>query len=429
MNLRSLFQNRRRALIVIAAALLALLIGLALDLHFYGLAWHLFYGVTGEEAPFKQIYGSVSYLGNVTRREPVTASDAPIPVDLKPANLLGVNTFLEDEPEVAKRERQMQMIADAGFGWIRQQFRWDDIEISGRGDFTDRRNGSAISAWEKYDNIVSLAEKYHVGIIVRLNSPPAWSQPPGSNPGFTPPANYDDFAAYAGTVAARYKGRVRFYQVWNEPNIYPEWGELAINPEAYTDLLCRASRAIKKADGSAIVIAGALAPTIDLGARNLSDTIFLQRMYDAGAGRCFDILSAQGYGLFSGPTDRRMRITTINYSHVLWLRDLMIANGDAARPIWISEMGWNPVPSDGDIANREAYGQVTDDQAAQDAVEAFDRAHKEWPFVGVISYWYFKRPDDHEKNQSFYYFRLVDPDFTPRPAYNAIKAYAQGASH
>ena len=37
----------------------------------------------------------------------------------------------------------------------------------------------------------------------------------------------------------------------------------------------------------------------------LNDLIFFQRMYSAGAGKCFDVAAAQGYGLFSGPWDRR----------------------------------------------------------------------------------------------------------------------------
>ena len=47
----------------------------------------------------------------------------------------GVNTFLQQEVEPEKRERQLQMIREAGFGMIRQQFPWEDIEIDGRGDF------------------------------------------------------------------------------------------------------------------------------------------------------------------------------------------------------------------------------------------------------------------------------------------------------
>jgi hypothetical protein len=119
-----------------------------------------------------------------------------------------------------------------------------------------------------------------------------------------------------------------------------------------------------------------------------------------------------------------MRPTDITFAHQMWLRDAMVANHDAAKPIWIGEMGWNPVPDDPAISNKLSYGQVTDEQAARYAVEAYQRAHTEWPWVGVISMWYFKRASDDIRNQSWYYFRLVDPDFTTRPVYDAIKQYA-----
>jgi polysaccharide biosynthesis protein PslG len=416
--------RRHRILITLGVAA-ALLVALLLDLRFHGLAWRFLYSVTGEESLAQQVYGFVHYLGNWTRRQPVTAtSEQAFRVE---GNLRGVNTFLEQEVEPAKRERQIQLIADAEFDWIRQQFPWQDIEISGRGDFVDRRNDpNGIDAWQKYDEIVSLADKYRVGIIARLGSPPMWSQPPGAMAGRTPPADVRDFVSYATAVATRYKGRIRYYQVWNEPNIYPEWGEQAVDPEGYTDLLCQTYQALKAVDPSILVISATLAQTIELSGANLNDLVFLQRMYDAGAGKCFDILGAQGYGLFSGPSDRRMRATTINFAHVLWLRDIMIANGDAAKPIWIGEMAWNPVPTEDvvpDIPDRLRFGQVTDEQAARYAVEGFERARQEWPFVGVVCYWFFKQADEHERNQSWYYFRLVDPDFTPRPIYHAIKEY------
>ncbi|MBX3063360.1 MAG: cellulase family glycosylhydrolase [Anaerolineae bacterium] len=422
-------RRNRNILIFTGILILALIVGLALDLRFKGLAWRVFYATTGEEEPFKQLYAFVGYLGNLTRRQPVTTSSTPISITVD--NPLGINTFLDLEVEPEKRERSLQMIADAGFAWVRQQFRWDDIEINGRGNFTDDRNDlngdgvkDAISAWDKYDSIVELAEKYNLKIIARLGSPPVWSQPADALPGYTPPTDPQDFANFAGMLADRYKGRVRFYQVWNEPNIYPEWGQQNVDPEAYTDMLCRAYRAIKAANSDAVVISGALAPTIELSGVNLDDLIYLQRMYDAGAGSCFDILGAQGYGLFSGPSDQRMRIVQLNFAHMLWLRDLMIANDDAEKPIWIGEMAWNPVPDSPDIADPTRFGRVTSEQAARNAVEAYERARSEWDFVGVISYWYFKRPSDVEKNQSFYYFRMVEPDFTPLPVYDALKAYA-----
>ena len=46
-----------------------------------------------------------------------------------------------------------------------------------------------------------------------------------------------DFADFVAAVVSRYHGRIRYYQIWNEPNIYPEWGSGTINPEAYVELL------------------------------------------------------------------------------------------------------------------------------------------------------------------------------------------------
>jgi hypothetical protein len=65
-------------------------------------------------------------------------------------------------------------------------------------------------------------------------------------------------------------------------------------------------------------------------------------------------------------------------------------------------------------------------QAAEWAPLTYARAIKEWPWIGVISYWYFKPADEHNKGDSSYYFRMVEPDFTPTPIYEALKAYITG---
>jgi hypothetical protein len=293
----------------------------------------------------------------------------------------------------------------------------------------DRRNLDAvgeISAWDKYDNIVDLAEQYGLQIMARLDNPPAWTHADPAIGTFAPPDDLGDFVNFAATVAERYRGRIHYYQVWNEPNIYPEWGEQPVNPEAYTEMLCRTYDALKAVDPDIVVISGALAPTLELTGRDLNDVIFLQRMYDAGAADCFDVMSAQAYGFFSSPSDRRMRPTTITFSHNLYLRDVMVANGDANTPIWLSEAAWNPVDSPDvppTVQNREAYGSVTPEQAARYMPEAFQRAQEEWRWVGVMFYWYFKRAGTSEQDQSWYYFRAVEPDFTPMPVYHSMREY------
>ncbi|HLU10659.1 MAG TPA: hypothetical protein VK003_13400, partial [Oceanobacillus sp.] len=404
---------------------------LGLDLANRGLAWRTFRSLTGEETPLAQIRGMVEWLGNFTRLQPRT--DPYVPIQHAGMNPFGVNTFLEDEVLPENRERQLQMIADAGFAWIRQQFVWQDIEIHGRGDFEDRRNDldgdgqpDAIDAWAKYDNIVELAEQYDLQILGRLDNPPEWSQTVAGD--FAPPDDLQDFVNFAAAVAERYRGRIRYYQVWNEPNIYPEWGEQPVDPEGYTELLCRTYAALKAVDPEIVVISGALAQTIALTQRDLNDFIFLQRMYDAGAGECFDVMATQAYGFYSGPTDRRMRPTTNNFARNLYIRDIMIANGDAHKPIWITETAWNPidspeVPPPSEVAQYANFGIVTREQAAAYMPEGYQRAIEEWSWVGVVNYWFFKLPNEDRRNQAMYYFRMVEPDFTPLPVYDSMREY------
>jgi hypothetical protein len=246
---------RRTRLVALGALIASIAVGAAFtaDLATQGAMWRFLYSVTGEQAPLAQLYAFADYLGNLSRRMPVTADHVSVAYAV--ANPLAVNSFLELEPELAKRELQLRMIAEAGIGWIRQKFTWQDIEIRGRGNFIDDRNDldgdgvpDPIDAWAKYDSIVDLAERYGVQVLARLGTPPAWSQPEGLQGTFAPPADLQDFVNYAVAVAERYKGRVRHFQIWNEPNLAFEWGNQPVEPERYTELLCRTYRALKAVD-------------------------------------------------------------------------------------------------------------------------------------------------------------------------------------
>jgi hypothetical protein len=386
------------------------------------------YDLTGEEEWDGQLIGLIHWVNTAIRPQPRLA---PGQVAEYTGSPFGVNTFLQQEVEPAKRARSLDLIRDAGFRFIRQEFPWEDIEIHGKGDFVDRRNDldgdgqpDAVGAWAKYDQIVEMAAERDIEVIARLGNPPAWTRALTDTIGaYAPPDDLADFGDFAAATATRYRGQIRYYQIWNEPNGNAEWGnpELnPVNPEEYTELLCLAYRRIKEVDSTAVILAGALTPTVEVSGRNLNDLIFLQRMYAAGAGECFDVFSAQGYGLWSGPTDQRLRPTVINYPHHMLLRDVMVRHGDAEKPIWISEMAWNVVPEE--IAAR--YGRVTLEQQARYAVDAYRRAEAAWPWIGVVNYWFFKRPADWERDQAWYYFRLMEPDFTPLPVYEAIADYA-----
>ncbi len=428
-------RNRLIAGIVVLSALFAF------DLANRGVFWQFAWAVTGEETPLAQLRGVSEWLVSYTRPQPRTAPMTPI--QHTNVNPYGINTFFQLEVEPEKIEAQMQMIADAGFKWVRQQFQWAEIEVDGRGQFTDSRNDmdgdgkpDTIDAWAKFDRIVDLTERYGLQIQARLDDPPAWSQSdPSPENSFAPPDDFEDYVNFAVAVAERYQGRIHHYQIWNEPNIFPEWGDNPVNPEAYTELLCRTYQALKAVDPEIIVITASFAPTVSLTGRDLNEFVYIQRMYNAGAGDCFDVMSVQGYGLNSGPTDRRMRPTTVTAARNLYIRDLMVVHGDAHKPIWISEAAWNYVPTFEENPAiegiREAYGQVSPQQAADYMPQLYQRAQTEWPWIGVINYWFFTRPDPSERNRPEYYFRMVEPDFDPEndPPFEPMPIYEAMRDH
>ena len=430
--------RKRAGLVTILIAVV--LVTLGLDLRSHGLIWQFIWSQTGEEAAPGQIRGLIEVAGNLIRQPLETDPQAPI--DDKADIPYGINTFLEQEVERPKIEAMLRMIREAGFVWLRQEFPWEDLEVDGRGRFTNStldRDGDGqpdtLDTWTKYDQIVDLTQANGLRLLVRLSNPPAWTRADPDAGDRAPPDDLQDFVNYAIAVAQRYRGRISHYQIWNEPNIYPEWGNNPIDPAGYTDMLCRTYEALKQVDPEIVVISGAIGPTIALdGTRDLSDLVFLQALYDHGGGDCFDVLSAQGYGLRSGPSDRRLRATSVNVTRHTYYRDIMARNGDAHKPIWLSEAAWNAtldaeLPPE-QISLYGAYGNVTQAQAARYMPIFYERIQQEWPWVGVVMYWFFTRKDPFEADQAFYYFRMAEPDyqpdrptFSPLPVYHSVKDY------
>ncbi|MEO6456913.1 MAG: hypothetical protein ABIO92_01365, partial [Chloroflexia bacterium] len=353
-------------------------------------------------------------------------------------NPLGINTFFEKEVDPDKLEQSVEMIEEGGFRWVRQGFSWNDIEISGKGDFLDTRNpGAPVDAWAKYDRLVDACVSHGLQIIARLDSPPLWARILGDDVAQFhkgPPARNEDYGDFVEAVVSRYKGKIKYFQIWNEPNLYGEWGGHPVSPKEYTALLKEAYTRAKKANPEAVILSAALAPTAENSVANLNDLLFLEGMYREGAAPYFDILSTMLYGLGQPPTERRTDLKRLNFSRPVLLRHVMEQFGDTETPIWISEYAWMSLPpgweEDCQRPDRDPpcgtniWGKSVDEQTqARWEVEGYERAQREWPWMGVMMVWYFREPDPHPE-QPANHFAIVRPDFTPRPAYNALKEYS-----
>ena len=339
----------------------------------------------------------------------------PVSVD-RPA--IGMNVFLEQEVDPARRRRSLQLLRDAGVSVIRQQLPWEQIEYDSKGVYDDTKFGG--SNWDEYDDIVATARELGIDVIFRVDTTPRWALPPGSTDGLSPPVRYEDYWDFLQVVAERYRGKVRAYQVWNEPNLHIEWGRQPPDPAGYARLLRGAYQRIKAADPSATVVAASLSPTLTENNEAQNELLYLQGLYDAGFANSFDVMGVQAYGLRGGPDDPRIDREDVTFSRPARLREVMLRNNDT-RPVWATEMGWNVAP---DTITERRFGSVTPPLQARYATRAFERVGEQWPWMDVVCVWFFKRADTKELDQDWYWFRLSDPDFRLQPVYYALKDYA-----
>ena len=338
---------------------------------------------------------------------------------------IGANTFLQREADPTKVERELQLLADAGIGLIRQEIQWVEIEPLAKGEHIDNHGADA---WAKYDRIVDLANRFGIEVLARLDRPPPWATPgfdPQENPSIQmPPADFNDFADFAAAVAARYRGKVRYFQIWNEPNLFGEWGGRPPDPAAYLDMLRVVGTAIRAANPDAVIVLAGLAPTIETGPDNLSDLLFLDRIYQLGAKGAFDIASSMSYGLFTGPRDPLIDPARTNLPRAVLWREIMEAHGDAGTPIWASEYGWMSLPP-GWPGNQGIWGNhPAADQAAW-TVDGIRRAQEQWPWLPTIIIWASRWPHDTDPDDPTPFFALLDKGLTPRQPLVALsRAYA-----
>jgi O-antigen ligase len=270
---------------------------------------------------------------------------------------LGVNVSLEQYDD-AELVANLERIKGMGSHYVKQTFYWQEP-----------------FDWTAADRLVTAVTNHNLLLVPLLNGNPADN--------FAPPADPAHFAAWAGQFAGRYGDHLTYYIIWDEPNLASQWGWRPVNPVEYGALLTAAGRAIRTADAGAVIVLAPLAPTIETGPMNLADPLYLQALYDAGAGTAFDVAAGKPYGFDSDPTDRRVDGHRLNFSRAILLREVMERNGDGGKAIWAGNWGWNSLPP-GWTGPPSIWGQVDEQTQAERTAAALERARREWPWHGVL---------------------------------------------
>lgn len=174
----------------------------------------------------------------------------------------------------------------------------------------------------------------------------------------------DDLRAFAELVAGRYP-ELAAIEAWNEPNLAAFWTQP--DPARYASVLAAIDEGVDAAGTGVPVLGGSVSNT----GRTSTETgryghaEFLDGMYAAGAADHMDAVAFHPYPLAPlGSSEERLTRTMAE------LRRALRRNGDAGRPIWITEVG---LPVGAGVSREEqarALREIYDRLAADRDVEA-----------------------------------------------------------
>lgn len=307
----------------------------------------------------------------------------------------GVLAFLSwDHPwnnHLFHRPEDLLGVADllhsAGVGCVRMDFLWSDLEKSpGHFDF------------ERYDRIVETLHARDIDILAVLHYNPSWR--PGD---WNQAPDVAAYCHYAQTTVAHFKGAVKHWEIWNEPD-HPMYWQPQDGLRGYSELLKQASAAIRAEDAAAQIVLGGLAET--QGQK-------LAFLYDTAGRDAFDVVNIHPFvnPLAANPmSDLHAMIKPV--------RAAMEQAGDHDKPLWITEIGCPGIPPAQTPRGWWLGQSPTEEQQAQWIRRVFSEPFQ-WPGVERI-FWAFLVDTGSHFGNDVDYFGLLRSDFSPKPAWEAL---------
>jgi hypothetical protein len=295
---------------------------------------------------------------------------------------LGVNIHFTDP-----KPGEIKMIAEAGFRWVRMDFKWDATEHK-RGEYD----------FAEYDRLIAALDesKLHALLIFDYGNPLY----DNSSPPRTPEAR-QAFARWAVAAAKHFANRGIIWEVYNEPNhriFWPPWP----NSKEYIELALTVGRAFRSELPSEKLIGPAVSEI---------DYSFVEECLKAGLLDYWFAVSVHPYRK-SDPEG-----AAAEYCRV---REMIKRYGGGKDiPIISGEWGYSA-----------AWPDVSEEkQSVLFAREMLTNAANEIP----LSIWYDWRDDGSDPKEPEHHFGLVrnsyqsgrDQVYEPKPAYQAASTLSR----
>ncbi len=323
--------------------------------------------------------------------------------------------------------------ADLGMRWVKQQVRWEQMEAQ-PGDID----------WSVLDFVMPSAQRFDIKMLLSIVTAPAWAREPGANlERHGPPADPQALADFVAAILNRYPGQIHAIEVWNEQNLDREWTSIhGLSAEKYVDLLRAAYQTIKAIEPGTIVISGALSPTgVDDGRSAVDDFKYMERQIEADMLDWADCVGAHhnGYNvspdyryldipddptaIFQGPFTNRHHSWSFRSTLEGYAQRIRAAGKDTR--LCVTEFGW---PSSEDLGGARQGFEFSLDNTLAEQADWIPKAMtnmETWGFVWLAFVWNFNYGPQagYAITNDNVPYSLIGPDFTFRPAYDAIKAW------
>lgn len=229
------------------------------------------------------------------------------------ASPLGIAVHLPDEP-------QLDLAADLGVDWIRIDFIWAFVEPE-----------QDVFDWARYDQLIAESRERNLRIFATISGTPDWATSGAEGPGV--PDDSADWWDICYRAAARYRGWVEAWGMWNEPNLDRFWEGTLVDYRV--QILKRGADAVHAADPHALVAGPELA---HLNSANWEGWM---RSCVGGAFEELDVVTHHVYpsGVGAGDVTRKLEEGGSYPWDPPSVRKVLRDLGWFGRPFWLSETG------------------------------------------------------------------------------------------
>ncbi len=293
-------------------------------------------------------------------------------------------------PDKTSIEKTVALMKEAGVSIVRTDFLWQDLEIKpNQWDF------------KKYDQFVKILNKNKIEVLGIFGYCADWASP--CNKWNVLGDNHEHFLNYVRKTVKHYKGKVKYWEIWNEPDSHIYW-EDQDGLKNYCVLLGRVYKAIKEECPECYVLNGGLANGISS----------VNKIYDNGAKDFFDIFNIH---VFNNPKDPNAVKKTVALIKMAY--KIMKRSGDANKKIWVTETGC-PGASVEDKIDNWWMGANPDEK---EQAKYLNKVYEELLKIDNVEkvFWAFWRDTQHWGN-GIDRFGIIRRDFSKKPAFSAYKA-------